>query len=83
MSIVDRTPLTETELRERPDIATVDFGSDGGNWTKDGECDDPRFVGPGMTDTALLADDILNDATDCHNAYEAGRIRFKSSQDIN
>jgi hypothetical protein len=54
---------------------TVDFGTDSGPWAFDGECDDPRFVGPGMTQTTLLETDILADATDCRNAYEAGTIR--------
>jgi hypothetical protein len=52
----------------------VDFGDDAGQWSNDGECDDPRFAGPGMTETILLQDDILHDATDCKQAYDAGRL---------
>lgn len=57
--------------------AAIDFGDDASEWAYDGECDDPRFTGPGMTDTALLAEDILHDATDCRQAYDAGRISLR------
>ncbi len=53
---------------------SVDFGDDGGMWSNDGECDDPRFEGPGMTTTPLLDADIMHDATDCRTAFESGRI---------
>lgn len=55
----------------------LDFGSDSGDYTRDGECDDPRFAGPGMTDTPLLQEDILADATDCKAAYDAGKLRLR------
>ena len=54
----------------------IDFGDDGGDYTKDGECDDPRFTGPGMTTTPLLDEDIRHDATDCRTAYEAGKLQL-------
>ncbi|MFQ1699459.1 hypothetical protein ACJ5NV_02575 [Loktanella agnita] len=53
---------------------TVDFGDDSGEWANDGECDDMRFEGPGMTTTALLFDDIMTDATDCQTAFDAGNL---------
>ena len=56
---------------------SIDFGDDNGEYTNDGECDDPRFVGPGMTATALLADDIMHDATDCRTAFDAGAIKLR------
>lgn len=52
----------------------IDFGDDASRWANDGECDDPRFSGPGMTKTLRLDADILHDATDCRQAYEAGRV---------
>ena len=52
----------------------VDFGADSSQWANDGECDDPRFTGPGMTTTTLLDADIRGDATDCKTAFDAGRI---------
>ena len=52
----------------------VDFGDDSGEWARDGECDDMRFAGPGMTGTTLLQEDIMRDATDCKTAYDGGRL---------
>ena len=57
--------------------SAVDFGDDTSEWANDGECDDPRFAGDGMTSTTLLDSDILHDATDCRQAYEAGRLTVR------
>jgi hypothetical protein len=57
------------------DTGAVDFGSDSGQWTFDGECDDPRFEGQGMA-SVLLDADRLADATDCRTLYEAGQITY-------
>jgi hypothetical protein len=56
---------------------SIPWGDDNGRWSNDGECDDPRFEGPGMSATALLDEDIKHDATDCRTAFEAGRIVVK------
>ena len=55
---------------------TIDFGNDSGEWSNDGECDDMRFAGPGMTLTPLLQADIMADATDCRDAFAAGQLRL-------
>lgn len=55
----------------------VDFGDDSGEWTHDGECDDPRFVGDGMANI-LLDEDRLADATDCRTLFTAGRITLRT-----
>lgn len=52
----------------------INFGDDAGRYARDGECDDKRFIGPGMTATILLEGDIGHDATDCRRAFEAGTI---------
>jgi hypothetical protein len=56
---------------------TPDFGNDDGEWSNDDECDDPRFDGEGMTNTTLLQEDILHDATDCRAAWDAGTIQLR------
>lgn len=61
-----------------PAAIAVDFGNDSSRWANDGECDDPRFTGPGMTSTPLLDEDILADATDCRQAWQAGRITLRN-----
>ena len=57
--------------------AAPDFGDDSSTWARDGECDDPRFEGEGMTGTPLLEADSGADATDCRSAWEAGTIRLR------
>ena len=52
------------------------FGDDSSRYSRDGECDDKRFSGSGMTDTPLLDSDIGHDATDCRSAYNQGRLRY-------
>ncbi|MCC7320806.1 MAG: hypothetical protein IT542_07495 [Rubellimicrobium sp.] len=58
---------------------SVDFGNDSSPWSADGECDDPRFEGPGMTLTILLDSDNGADATDCRTAFEAGTIWLRGA----
>jgi len=57
--------------------AGPDFGDDASQFSKDGECDDMRFQGPGMTSTPLLDQDIRHDASDCRSAFEQNRLTFK------
>ncbi|WP_066555117.1 hypothetical protein [Croceicoccus bisphenolivorans] len=52
----------------------IDFGDDAGDFANDGECDDLRFTGEGMTETPLLPDDIFRDASDCRAAFGTGKI---------
>ncbi len=54
----------------------INFGDDSGRFSKDGECDDMRFAGPGMTDTLLIDSDIFHDATDCRAAYRQNRLYY-------
>ena len=54
----------------------IDFGDDTSAWANDGECDDPRFEGPGTAAT-LRGEDLGRDASDCRRLYEEGRIRLR------
>ncbi len=58
--------------------STPDFGDDASTWSNDGECDDKRFAGPGMTATILLDEDVGHDATDCRDAWRAGKLQLAS-----
>lgn len=60
-------------------VAAVEFGDDTSEWSKDGECDDPRFVGTGMA-SELVDEDILRDATDCKALFDAGSITLAETQ---
>lgn len=55
---------------------TPDFGDDASQWSRDGECDDNRFSGTGMTPTVLLDSDIGHDATDCRLAWDSGNLQL-------
>ena len=54
----------------------VNFGDDEGSFANDGECDDPRFTGEGMTGTTLLAEDAYHDATDCLTVWKQGGLEL-------
>ncbi len=58
-----------------PSTSAIDFGDDSSSWANDGECDDPRFAGPGVAST-LLDDDLGRDATDCSALFQQGQIRL-------
>lgn len=51
------------------------FGDNSSKWARDGECDDRRFFGKGMSKD-LVTGDIAHDAADCRKLYKAGDIRF-------
>ena len=71
--------LADTAAGGKPAAAAAapDFGDDNGEYSRDGECDDMRFEGAGMTSTPLLDEDIKHDATDCRAAYNQNRLTFK------
>lgn len=56
--------------------ASIEWGDNTSRWANDGECDDPRFAGPGMADTLLDAD-RFHDAEDCRQLYRAGQIYLR------
>lgn len=56
---------------------TIEFGDDASKYSRDGECDDRRFSGPGMTDIPLLDSNIKHDASEWRAAFEQGRLQLK------
>ncbi len=54
----------------------IDFGDDSGAWPNDGECDDPRFEGPGVSEFGI---DLYADATDCRDLYDLGEALLLES----
>ncbi len=55
------------------DSSGVNFGDNSGMFADDGECDDPRFEGPGAAAFTSQASE-LRDASDCRSLFEAGRV---------
>ncbi|WP_119395244.1 hypothetical protein [Salinibius halmophilus] len=62
-----------------PVDSSIDFGSNESSYAFDGECDDPRFEGPGMA-SFLSDNDLKKDAFDCRELMEAGRISLKATR---
>ena len=52
---------------------SVRYGNNSSDWAHDGQCDDPRFTGPGV-DSILNFDDQLSDASDCRALCDAGEV---------
>ncbi|MBD8066640.1 hypothetical protein IC608_14290 [Devosia sp. PTR5] len=61
------------------DSSGVDFGDNASAYADNGECDDPRFEGPGAAVT-LLDSDRAADANDCKAQFEAGRIVLRDGE---
>ncbi len=58
--------------------SSFNFGDDTSSWANDGECDDPRFEGPG-TANVLLEADRFRDGTDCRSLYNSGQVQLRSN----
>ena len=74
-----RISLRNADVAAASGTPAIDFGDDTGDWAQDGECDDPRFQGPGMglTDSESQRG---RDATDCRTLYMEGRIRLSETE---
>lgn len=60
-----------------PETGAIDFGDNASEHARDGECDDPRFTGPGTAwDWTLLMENRGHDAADCRTLYESGEARL-------
>ena len=56
-----------------PQSGYIDFGTNMSRWAFDGECDDPRFAGPGVADV-LVPEDYMADAADCEAGFRMGSV---------
>src|SRR5206468_1297375 len=72
-----RTQAPASSTSNTRDTSHIQWGDDNGKYSKDGECDDKRFTGAGMTSTPLLDSDIQHDATDCRTAFSQGRLELR------
>jgi len=73
---VPPTPVPSSGVDNTP----IDFGDDSSQWAHDGECDDPRFSGPGSA-AELAEADYFRDASDCRAAVAAGTVVFTGYTD--
>ena len=77
----DMVFLRDMEIVTLPEPEPVDevYGDNSGEYPRDGECDDRRFVGAAMADS-LGWGSTGRDADDCRNAVEAGEIALWDQQ---
>ena len=74
-------PVGSVSVQDSPPIKEAQdlfFGDDTSDWANDGECDDPRFEGPGTADT-LLEEDLFRDASDCCTLLERGQVTLSEA----
>jgi len=79
----DATPdqgNVETNLTDNGSSGII-WGDDSSRWANDGECDDPRFAGPGSAGNMDVAD-RERDATDCRTLFEAGELELTQSSSL-
>ncbi len=62
------------------DLSGIDFGDNGSTFALNGECDDSRFSGEGVS-SILLDGDISHDASDCALAVIGGTAKYGKSTD--
>ena len=67
----------ESRARAATVCSKIRFGNNASKWAKDGECDDPRFEGRGMSKD-LDADDIGHDSSDCRNMCKTGMVYLRN-----
>lgn len=63
----------QSEAQAATQCSAIRFGNNSSEWARDGECDDYRFIGKGMS-SVLLSEDIGRDARDCKALCNAGLI---------
>ncbi|WP_136248349.1 hypothetical protein [Halomonas borealis] len=54
----------------------IAWGDNTSQWANDGECDDPRFAGPGAH-SLNIDEDRYHDANDCRALHEQGQLYLK------
>ena len=57
-------------------VGSIEWGDNTSDWANDGECDDPRFDGPGVNSHNVI-EDRYHDANDCRALYEQGQIYLR------
>ena len=55
------------------DSSGLNFGDNSGIFANDGECDDPRFEGPGSAFSTSESSE-MRDADDCRSLFESGQL---------
>ena len=70
------TACTDDSGAANTTTTVINFGNNSSEWAFDGECDDPRFIGPASAET-LLQEDLGRDAADCQAAFDLGFVAYR------
>lgn len=73
MSLGEIYALDETKARAATQCSAINFGDDSSDYANDGECDDRRFFGPGVS-SVVSKENMYRDAKDCRSQCDSGRL---------
>lgn len=73
LTYIETASVDSAGSAEQVDSTGVNFGDNSSMFADDGECDDPRFTGPGAAATTF-EDNEMRDANDCRNMFESGQV---------
>lgn len=71
--------ITPVEKRDQNGIIILEgvlFGDDTSQFSNDGECDDPQFIGRSMANGGGSAEHRGHDRTDCLTAFQSGSLKI-------
>ena len=70
------TAVAERDLNGIMILGGTLFGDDSSQFSNDGECDDPQFIGQSMANGGGSAEHRGHDRTDCLTAFQAGSLKI-------
>jgi len=73
LTYIDPASVDSASVAMDMDSTSIDFGNDSSLFANDGECDDPRFEGPGAASFSTVEDE-MRDASDCRTMFESGQV---------
>lgn len=73
LTYIDPVSVDSADTGMVVDSTGVNFGDNSSMFADDGECDDPRFEGPGAAASASEGNE-MRDADDCRTMFESGRV---------
>ncbi|WP_198650456.1 hypothetical protein [Saccharospirillum mangrovi] len=76
LKISELPPAWESSSSSVSSADDIEWGDNTSEWANDGECDDPRFAGPGAA-AGNNASDRYHDANDCRMLYQSGELYLR------
>lgn len=76
LKISENQPVWQSAGGDVQSSDDIEWGDNTSEWANDGECDDPRFAGPGAA-SMNNASDRYHDANDCRTLYLRGELYLR------